>query len=230
MTAQILVVDDEPQIRRVLRAALAGQGYAVAEARSGEEALEKLTQSHPDLVLLDFNMPVMSGLETCRAIRATSDLPIIMLTVRNSDRDKVEALDAGADDYVTKPFSTPELLARIRAALRRAPSIPMTGLPLAVGNVEIDFQARRVAIGERRIRLTPREFDLLWYFVAHPNRAIPHRELLQAAWGPEYGNEVEYLRVFVNQLRKKIEPNPSDPKYLLTEPWVGYRFQLPDRA
>jgi len=231
MSLRILVVDDEPQIRRVMRSALTGQGYLVAEARSGEDALEKLREAPSDLVLLDVNLPGMSGLEACRALRATSDVPVIMLTVRNSERDKVEALDAGADDYVTKPFSTPELLARIRAALRRAPAVQIfTGLPIRLGDVEIDFQARRITSGQRQVRLTPKELDLLWYFVAHPNRAIAHRELLQAAWGPEYGDEVEYLRVFINQLRKKIEPDPSDPKYLLTEPWVGYRFQLPDRA
>jgi two-component system KDP operon response regulator KdpE len=231
MSLRILVVDDEPQIRRVMRSALTGQGYSVAEARSGEEALEKLREEPADLVLLDVNLPAMSGLEACRAVRATSDVPVIMLTVRNSEKDKVEALDAGADDYVTKPFSTPELLARIRAALRRAPAAQLfTGLPIRIGEVEIDFQARRITSGERQMRLTPKELDLLWYLFAHPNRAIAHRELLQAIWGPEYGDEVEYLRVFINQLRKKLESDPSNPKYLLTEPWVGYRFQLPERA
>jgi two-component system KDP operon response regulator KdpE len=229
MSLRILVVDDEPQIRRVMRSALTGQGYSVSEARSGEQALEKLLEEPPDLVVLDVNLPAMSGLETCRALRAASDVPVIMLTVRNTE--KVEALDAGADDYVTKPFSTPELLARIRAALRRAPAVQgFTGLPIRLGDVEIDFQARRITSGGRQARLTPKELDLLWYLVAHPNRAISHRELLQAAWGPEYGDEVEYLRVFINQLRKKIEPDPSNPKYLLTEPWVGYRLQLPERA
>lgn len=231
MSMRILVVDDEPQIRRVIRSALNGQGYAVTEARSGEQALEKLREEPLDLVLLDVNLPGMTGLEACRALRATSDVPVIMLTVRNAEKDKVEALDAGADDYVTKPFSTPELLARIRAALRRAPAVQVfTRLPIRFGDVEIDFQTRRVTSGEREMRLTPKETDLLWYLVAHPNRAIAHRELLHATWGEEYGDEVEYLRVFINQLRKKIEPDPSNPRYLLTEPWVGYRFQLPERT
>ncbi len=228
MSTRILVVDDEPQIRRVMRAALAAQGYAVSEARSGEEALEKLRQVPHDLVLLDLNMPGIGGLDACRAIRAGSDVAIIMLTVRQSEQDKVDALDAGADDYVTKPFSMPELLARIRAALRRPALAPSLGtLPMKLGELEIDFQARRVTVGERQVRLTPKEFDLLWYLGTHPNRAVTHRELLQAVWGPEYGNEVEYLRVFVNQLRKKIERDPSKPRYLLTEPWVGYRFEVP---
>ena len=229
MNARILVVDDEPQIRRVMRAALTVEGYSVAEARSGEEALEKLRLAPHDLVLLDVNMPAMSGLEACRAIRASSNVAVIMLTVRDREQDKVEALDAGADDYVTKPFSMPELLARIRAALRRTP-LPLTAgaQPMVLGEVEIDFKARRVGAGKRHVRLTPKEFDLLWYLVTHPNRTITHRELLQAVWGVEYGDEVEYLRVFVNQLRKKIEADSSNPRYLLTEPWVGYRLRLPE--
>ena len=231
MNARVLVVDDEPQIRRVVKATLAAQGYAVSEARSGEEAIERLNEDKPDLVLLDFNMPHMNGIETCRAIRMTSDVAIIMLTVRNTEREKVDALDAGADDYVTKPFSTPELLARIRATLRRASFSPAPELQrIALGEVEIDAQTRRAISGDRQIRLTPKEFDLLWYMITHANRTIPHRELLQAVWGPEYGGEVEYLRVFLNQLRKKIEPDPSKPVYLVTEPWAGYRLQLPERA
>ena len=228
MSARILVVDDEVQIRRVMKAALTGQGYLVTEARSGEEALEKLRQEKPDLVLLDVNMPGMGGLATCRRIRLDSDVSLIMLTVRNTEKDKVEALDAGADDYVTKPFSTPELLARIRAALRRTPATPLSGPQrITLEDLEIDFQTRRVIAGDRQAHLTPKEHDLLRYLVLHPNQAIAHRELLHAAWGPEYGDELEYLRVFINQLRKKIEPDPSNPRYLLTEPWVGYRFQLP---
>jgi two-component system, OmpR family, KDP operon response regulator KdpE len=228
--SRILVVDDEPQIRRVMRAALAARNYEVGEAHNGEEALEELSAQRFDLVLLDVNMPGMGGLETCKAIRRDLDLPIIMLTVRNAEKDKVEALDAGADDYVTKPFSTPELLARIRAALRRTP-LALEGAPtrLTLGDgVEIDFLSRHVAVRGREVRLTPKEFDLLRYLVAHTNRTVPHRELLQAVWGPEYGDELEYLRVFVNQLRKKIEPRPAKPQYLLTEPWVGYRFCLPE--
>ncbi|MGD0920129.1 MAG: response regulator transcription factor [Terriglobia bacterium] len=228
--SRILAVDDEPQIRRVMRTTLAARGYEVDDARSGEEALEKLRAGRYDLVLLDINMPGMGGVETCRTIRQERhgvELAIIMLTVRSAENDKIEALDAGADDYVTKPFSTPELLARIRAALRR---MPLTGLEpprINLDDVEIDFESRQVKRHGREVRLTPKEFDLLRYFVTHPNKAIPHRELLQAVWGPDYGDELEYLRVFINQLRKKIEPQPSKPKYLLTEPWVGYRFQFP---
>ncbi len=228
-SATILVVDDEPQIRRVLKTTLAANGYTVMEARDAEAALEQVRDAAPDLVLLDSNMPGMSGLEACREIREAGDIPIIMVSVRNSERDKVRALDAGADDYVVKPFSTPELLARIRAALRRT-SATQGGGPqrLSLENIEIDFDARRVMAAQREVRLTPKEFDLLRYLVLHANKTIPHRELLQAVWGPDYGNELEYLRVFVNQLRKKIEPQPTKPRYLITDPWVGYRFHLPE--
>jgi len=226
---RLLVVDDDPQIRRVMRTTLIAQGYEISDAHTGEEALQKLREGQYDLVLLDVNLPGLSGLEACRAMRAGSDLAIIMLTVRNTDQDKVAALDAGADDYVVKPFSTPELLARIRAALRRSPTAPEAGPPrLSLKEVEIDFQSRRVTMHGREVRLTPKEFDLLRYLTNHPNKTIPHRELLQAVWGPDYGEELEYLRVFVNQLRKKIEPQPAKPRYLLTEPWVGYRFCLPE--
>ena len=179
----------------------------------------------PDLVLLDLNMPGMGGLDTCRELRAFSEVPVIILSVRNSEQDKVAALDAGADDYVTKPFGMQELLARIRAALRRAPS-PPEGAPgmFRSEDLEIDFAARRVRLKDGEVRLTPKEFDLLRYLVAHAGKPVPHRELLQAVWGPDYGDETEYLRVFINQLRKKIEPNPSHPRFVLTEPWVGYRF------
>lgn len=225
--ARILVVDDEPQIRRVMRTALSAQGYFVTDARSGEEALDRLREDHPDLVLLDVNMPGSSGIETCREIRATSDVAVIMLTVRNSEADKVAALDAGADDYVTKPFSMPELLARIRAALRRLPVSPDSpNQVIKLDGIEINLATRRLHVNGHEVRLTPKEFDLLHYFSANPNVPIPHGKLLQAVWGPDYGSQVEYLRVFINQLRKKIEPNPAKPKYLLTEPWVGYRFQI----
>ena len=226
MTARILVVDDEPQIRRVLRATLTAEGYEVQDARTGEDALAAVRKSRFDLILLDMNMPGMGGLETCRAIRATSEVAIIMLTVHDSERDKVEALDAGADDYVTKPFSMPELQARIRAALRRMPA-EAASETFRLGDVEINLATRRILSKGRQIRLTPKEFELLQYFVANPNVPIPHGRLLQAVWGPDYGDQVEYLRVFVNQLRKKIEPDPSQPRYLLTEPWVGYRFARP---
>jgi two-component system KDP operon response regulator KdpE len=227
LPARIMIVDDDPQIRRVLRTALIAQGYEVWDARNGEEALEKLRDEKVDLIVLDMNMPQMNGLETCRTIRSSSDVAIIMLTVRDAESDKVEALDAGADDYMTKPFSSPELLARIRAALRRAPQLSTDLQIVRFDDVEINFNSRRVVVGNRETRLTPKEFELLQYLVSHPNVPIPHTKLLQSVWGPDYGDEVEYLRVFVNQLRKKIEKNPSDPKYLVTEPWVGYRFHFP---
>ena len=224
---RILVVDDDPQIRRVMRMTLTGQGYEVDDAKEGEAALNKLREGRFDLVLLDMNMSGMGGLETCRAIRAQSDVAIIMLTVRDAEVDKVEALDAGADDYITKPYNPPELLARIRAALRRAPSAQEPTGRISLGAVEIDFDARQVTAPGRTVRLTPKEFELVRYMVAHANKTLTHRELLQAVWGPDYGDQVDYLRVFVNQLRKKIEPKPSSPIFLLTEPWVGYRLHVP---
>jgi len=228
---RILVVDDEPQIRRVMRMTLTGEGYEVEDARTGEEAMDKIRASRFDLMLLDWNLPAMGGLETCRLVRSTSDMAIIMLTIRNDEQDKVQALDAGADDFITKPFSMPELLARIRAALRRMPLSPEAGPQrISLENVEIDFQARKLIVGGEEVRLTPKEFDLLRYLVLHPNKAIPHRELLQAVWGPDYGEQVEYLRVFIKQLRRKIEPRPEKPRYILTEPWVGYRFHLPEQS
>jgi len=225
---RILIVDDDPQIRRVMRVSLTGQGYEVDDAKGGEGALEKLREQRFDLVLLDMNMPDMGGLEACRQIRTQSEIAIIMLTVRDDELDKVGALDAGADDYVTKPFNIQELSARIRAALRRTPSAhgPASGR-LAVGSADVDFDTRQVTRRGKRVRLTPKEFDLLRYLVAHANKVLTHRELLQAVWGPDYGDQVDYLRVVVNQLRKKIEAKPSAPVHLLTEPWVGYRLHLP---
>jgi two-component system KDP operon response regulator KdpE len=229
-TATILVVDDEPQLRRAMKATLTDLGYVVIEAKSGEEALQTLRAESPDLVLLDLNMPGIGGLETCRAIRESSDVPIIVLSVRNAERDKVQVLDAGADDYVTKPFGIQELLARIRAAMRRSPASGDAGERISVSDeLEIDFSARRVTVNGKTARLTPKEFDLLKFLVDHANKPVGHRKLLQTVWGPDYGDEVEYLRVVVNQLRKKIEPAPSKPQYLLTEPWVGYRFAMPER-
>jgi two-component system KDP operon response regulator KdpE len=225
----ILVVDDEPQLRRVMRTTLTDLGYLVIDAKTGEEAIEKVHQGAPDVILLDLNMPGIGGLETCRAIRVGSDVPIIVLSVRNTERDKVEALDAGADDYVMKPFGIQELLARIRAALRRGPGAASEQGPHGIHteHFDIDFDSRKLLVGGNPVRLTPKEFDLLRILVANANRAVPHRKLLQAVWGPDYGDETEYLRVFVNALRKKIEPNPSNPQYLFTEPWVGYRFNFP---
>jgi two-component system KDP operon response regulator KdpE len=229
--AKILVVDDDLQIRRVMRKMLVAQGYAVSDARSGEEALEMLRRGRHDLVVLDLAMPGMGGLEACRAIRAAWDLAIVVLSVRDMEKDRIGALDAGADDYVTKPFSMQELLARIRAGLRRSPLAPEAAPRLLqTDGLEINFAARRVIVGGREVRLTPTEFDLLQYLASSPNTPIPHRRLLQAVWGQDYGNEVVYLRVFINQLRKKIEPEPAKPRYILTEPCVGYQFHMPHQA
>jgi len=226
---RILVVDDDPQIRRAMRTTLSARGYEVGDARTGEEGLDELRSGAYDLVLLDMNMPGMGGIETCRLIRSGSEIAIIMLTVSSAEKDKVEALDAGADDYITKPFSTPELLARIRATLRRLPHPPDdAGLrQLGQRGVEIDLASRQATVRGRTSRLTAKEFDLLSYLLARPNKTLSHRELLQAVWGPDYGDELEYLRVFINRLRKKIEPDPSKPQFLVTDAWAGYRFQLP---
>lgn len=226
-TASILVVDDEPQIRRALRTTLTSQGYAIVEARSGEEALEKIRQERVDLILLDVNMPGMDGVDTCRELRSASQVPIIMLTVRNAERDKVRALDSGADDYVVKPFGIQELLARIRVALRRVAATE-TIPPVHSKDLSIDFDRRNVMVRGRAAHLTPKEFDLLAELVAAQGRPVTHRKLLQAVWGPDYGEELEYLRVFINRLRKKIEPDPSKPRFLLTDAWAGYRFHLPE--
>jgi two-component system KDP operon response regulator KdpE len=227
---RILVIDDEPQIRRIMRTTLTGAGYEIDDAKTGEEGLLKVRSFRPDLVLLDINMPGMGGLATCRAIREGNNVAIIMLTVRNAEADKIEALDAGADDFVTKPFSTPELLARIRAALRRVTVSSTSPDKLQVGTLLIDFAARTVANGGASAHLTPKELDLLRYLTQHANEAVSHRELLQAVWGPDYGDQVDYLRVFIKNLRKKIERNPESPEFITTEPWVGYRFNARDPA
>jgi len=227
----ILIVDDEPQIRRVIKAALSKQGYVVADARSGEAALDMIRQERFDMVILDRNMPGIGGLETCRSIRDSSDMGIIMLTVRKAEEERIEALDAGADDYVTKPFSMPELSARIRANLRRIPSASHAGSQaVRFGNVSIDLASHHLSVSGTDVRLTPKQFDVLAYLIENPNVSIPHARLLQAVWGPDYRDEVEYLHVVVNQLRKRIEADPSHPRYIITEPWFGYRFQLPDDA
>jgi two-component system KDP operon response regulator KdpE len=221
---RILVVDDEPQIRRIMRTALTTAGYEVEDAKTGEEALGKVRDYRPDLVLLDINMPGMGGLAACRALGADPNVAIVMLTVHNTEAAKVEALDAGADDFVSKPFSTPELLARIRAVLRRALVAQSSATRLRIGDLTIDFAARSVAQGTTTAHLTPKELDLLRYLTQHANVAVSHRELLQAVWGPDYGDQVDYLRAFIKSLRKKIESNPDHPEYITTEPWVGYRF------
>jgi two-component system, OmpR family, KDP operon response regulator KdpE len=224
----VLVVDDEAALRRTLRASLATSGFAVEEAGTGAEALIAVRRRPFDLVLLDVNMPGLSGVEVCRQIRAIAPRTgIVMVTVRDAEEDKIRALDAGADDYVTKPFKPSELSARIRAALRRTPSTHGPSGRLRLGTVEIDFDTRQVSAQGRHLHLTPKEFELLRYLVTHANKVLSHRELLQAVWGPDYGDQVDYLRVIVNQLRKKIETKPASPAYLLTEPWVGYRLNLP---
>jgi two-component system, OmpR family, KDP operon response regulator KdpE len=231
MKGKILVVDDEPQIRRVMRSALTKQNYFVADARSGEEALDLVRRDRFDLIVLDRNMPGMGGLDACRQIRSTSDVGIIMLTVRKAEIDKIEALDAGADDYVTKPFSMPELLARIRANLRRVPLSPQEGPRIiAFDAIEINLGSHHASVHGRDIRLRLKEFEVLEYLITNPDVAIPHGNILQAVWGPDYGDEVEYLHVVINQLRKKIEPEPAKPRYILTEPRVGYRFHLPGKG
>lgn len=221
---RILVVDDEPQIRRIMRTTLTGAGYEVDDAKTGEEALIKLRNFRPDLVLLDINMPGMGGLAACTAIRADPNVAIVMLTVHNTEASKVAALDAGADDFISKPFGTPELLARIRAVLRRMPVAQSSPIRIRVGELAIDFGARTVSRRGTTTHLTPKELDLLRYLTQHANEAVPHRELLQAVWGPDYGDQVDYLRAFIKSLRKKIELNPDHPRYVTTEPWIGYRF------
>jgi two-component system, OmpR family, KDP operon response regulator KdpE len=228
---KILIVDDELRFRRVMRAALSLRGFVIDEAESGEDALEKIRTDRPDLILLDMNLPGMKGLECCREIRAGMDVPIVVLSVRGEPREKVQALDSGADDYITKPFHLEELVARLHASLRRVPHSSATERQvIALDGVQIDFKARTVKRHGRDVQLTRKEFELLWYLVSHAGEVISHRKLLQAVWGPDYGDEAEYLRVCVNHLRKKIEPNPPEPKYILTALGMGYRFELPAGA
>jgi two-component system KDP operon response regulator KdpE len=220
--SRVLVVDDEPQITRVLRTVLSSQGYQVRTAAEGDAALSNLAEWHPELVITDLFMPHMNGIELCRRIRAVSNVPIIVLSVKGEERTKVEALDSGADDYVTKPFGADELLARVRAALRRGTSVEAGSFEL--GDFKIDLDARRVHVRGSEIRLTPKEFDLFVYMARHPSRVLTHRTLLEAVWGEGSQEQPEYLRVFMGQLRKKLEADPSNPRYLVTEPWIGYRF------
>jgi two-component system, OmpR family, KDP operon response regulator KdpE len=220
--SRVLVVDDEPQITRVLRTVLTSHGYQVRTAAEGESALTSFREWRPELVITDLFMPHMDGVELCRRIRAVSGVPIIVLSVKGEERTKVEALDSGADDYVTKPFGIDELLARVRAALRRRGDTDTTAVD--AGDFMVDLDSRRVHVGGNEVRLTPKEFDLFLYMARHPNRVISHRTLLEAVWGEASQEQPEYLRVFMGQLRKKLEPDPSNPKYLVTEPWVGYRF------
>lgn len=226
---RILIVDDEPQIGRVMRTGLSTHGFEVRVAADGEAALDLFNDWHPALVITDLSMPNMGGLEFCRRIRLISDVPLIVLSVKSEERVKVEALDAGADDYVTKPFGMDELLARIRAALRR--NSARAGKESAVseiGDFRVDPEAHKAAMKGREIHLTPKEFELLVYLVQHPGVVLTHHKLLGAIWGGNYTEQTEYLRVFIGQLRKKIEADPGNPKYILTEPWIGYRFQPGD--
>jgi two-component system, OmpR family, KDP operon response regulator KdpE len=221
----ILVVDDERQITRVLKTALSSRGYGIRTAADGDEALHILQDWWPDVVITDLRMPNLDGLELCKMIRAKSQIPIIVLSVKGEDQVKVEALDAGADDYVTKPFSMDELLARIRAALRRSSADNALPDLIAIGDFRIDLQARTVCVKEREVRLTPKEFDLLLHLARHPGKVITHRALLSAVWGENSVEQAAYLRVFIGHLRKKLEPDEGNPRYILTDPWIGYRFE-----
>ena len=229
-TSNILVVDDEPQITRVLKTTLASHGYSIRTAGDGDEAVQLMKEWPPDLQITDLRMPNMDGVALCRHVRAKSEVPIIVLSVRGEERAKVEALDAGADDYVTKPFSVNELLARVRAALRRAAAAkkPQSEQVIEVGDFRIDLEAHSVQVRNREVRLTPKEFDLLVYLARHPGKVITHRALLAGVWGPTSTQQPEYLRVFIGHLRKKLEPDEKTPRYIITEPWVGYRFNLGD--
>jgi two-component system, OmpR family, KDP operon response regulator KdpE len=221
MPDRILVIDDEAQITRVLRAALAAQGYDVRAANDPEEGLQVFRDWTPDLVITDLMMPGISGVEVCRAIRAKGATPVLVLSVREHERSKVEALDAGADDYVTKPFGIQELLARVRAHLRRAPERETTAIE--VGDFVVDPNAHSITLAGNAVHLTPKEFDLLLHLARHPGKVITHRALLTAVWGAQSAHQPEYLRVFVGQLRKKLE-SETGKQYIQTEPWVGYRF------
>ncbi len=224
----ILVVDDEPQITRVLRTSLSAQGYDIRVANDGEMALEIMKDWSPHLIVTDLAMPNMDGVKLCRSVRAFSEVPIIVLSVRDQEHAKIEALDAGADDYVTKPFGIAELLARIRAHLRRVPAVSPKVDTIRAGDFAIDLAWHSVAVRGMEVRLTPKEFELLVYLAEHPRKVLTHRTLLTAVWGGNSAEQPEYLRVFIGQLRKKIDSDPAAPKYILTEPWIGYRFEPGD--
>jgi two-component system, OmpR family, KDP operon response regulator KdpE len=221
---KILVIDDETQITRVLRRSLTAHRYDVRTASDGEAGLDLFRDWKPDLVITDLSMPELSGIEVCREIRRASAIPIVVLSVKGEEKVKVEALDAGADDYVTKPFGMNELLARVRAALRRAPAEKKEDVLLEIGDFKIDLTKHQAFARGAEIHLTPKEFELLVYLLKNHDKVLTHRTLLAAVWGGDYTEQTEYLRVFLGNLRKKIEPNPSKPQYILTEPWVGYRF------
>ena len=222
----ILVVDDEAQITRVLKTSLSAQGYGIRTASDGMQALLEMKTWTPDLIITDLRMPNMDGLELCRQIRSESRIPIIVLSVKGEEAIKVEALDAGADDYVTKPFSINELLARVRAALRRTHIDEQSDtVVIDLGDFHFDIPGRRVEVRSQEVRLTPKEFDVLVYLARNPDKVITHRALLAAVWGPNSVEQTEYLRVCIGHLRKKLEPDEAVPRYIVTEPWVGYRFE-----
>lgn len=221
---RILVVDDEQEITLVLRSGLAKHGYDVRVAGEGEAALELFQAWPPDLVVTDLSMPNMNGLKLCQRLRAISSVPIIILSVKGDEATKIETLDAGADDYVTKPFGMGELLARVRAALRRLPETSDEQAIIEAGDFRVDLESRDVYVAGKEIRLSPKEFDLLVYFIRHSGKVLTHRTLLVNIWGGDYVDQTEYVRVFIRHLRKKIEPDPARPRYILTDPWVGYRF------
>ena len=228
---KVLVVDDEPQLTRVLRTGLKSRGYDVLVATDGLAGLETFRTWNPDLVIADLAMPNMDGLELCRQLRAISQVPIIILSAKGEEKVKVEALDIGADDFVTKPFGIDELLARMRAALRRAKTTsaePAVQTKLDAGDIHVDLESRSVTVAGREVHLTPKEFELLVYFIRHTGKVLTHRTLLAAVWGGDYVEQDQYLRVFIGNLRKKLETNASSPRYILTEPWVGYRFSPSD--
>jgi two-component system KDP operon response regulator KdpE len=224
MAARILIVDDEPNIISTVAALLRAKGYDVLTAMTGRAALATVERNGPDLIVLDLGLPDIDGVEVCVAVRQSSGVPILVLSARGAEGDKVRALDAGADDYVTKPFGAEELLARIRAALRRVESPSPASEPIVRGSLVIDRARFRVLRDGEEVRLTPKEFELLTYLAQYPGRVLTHRTILKAIWGPHAGDQPEHLRVLVGSLRKKIEPDPSAPIYILTEPWVGYRF------
>jgi len=223
---KILVVDDEAQITRVLRTSLRAHRYEIRTAADGVSALDTFHDWKPDLIITDLQMPEMNGIELCREIRKLSNVPIIVLSVKGEEKTKVEALDAGADDYITKPFGIEELLARVRATLRRSLSNPAEEIPaiLSDGDFQIELAAHKVTVRGEEMHLTPKEFDLLVFLFQNRGKVVTHRAVLAAIWGGNFTEQTEYLRVFLGQLRKKIEENPSSPKYIVTEPWVGYRF------
>jgi two-component system, OmpR family, KDP operon response regulator KdpE len=231
MGLRVLVVDDEPEIRRAVRMYLSGQQFTVEGAATGAEGMEMVARWHPDVTILDLSLPDMDGMDVCRQLRTWSEVPIIVLSVRTDDADKVAALESGADDYLTKPFSSRELAARVRVALRhatRASGSAGGADRFEAGALVIEFQRRRVTVDGREVHLTPTEYELLKYLAVHAGKVVTHRNLLQAVWGPEYETEDHYLHVFVGQLRRKLEPVPSRPRYLVTEPGIGYRLRTPE--